>query len=119
MRHVKHNGRRMYTALRTEAVDELLAGKHLTPVVHGNHFWFAWAAFKPGTRIGEVPSADVCIPAVARRQFVWTVAQRRAVQRGLRTDSGEGEHEAAFPRADRERARRCAIKGCNSAIVGR
>ncbi len=28
-----------------------LAGQRLTPVVHGNHFWFAWAAFKPDTRI--------------------------------------------------------------------
>lgn len=28
-----------------------LAGKQLQPVVHGNHFWFAWAAFKPDTRI--------------------------------------------------------------------
>jgi hypothetical protein len=28
-----------------------LAGKQLEPVLHGNHFWFAWAAFKPDTRI--------------------------------------------------------------------
>ncbi len=28
-----------------------LAGKHLEPVVHGTPFWFAWAVFKPGTRI--------------------------------------------------------------------
>jgi hypothetical protein len=28
-----------------------LAGKRLTPVVHGNHFWFSWAVFKPKTRI--------------------------------------------------------------------
>jgi hypothetical protein len=28
-----------------------LQGKHLTSVVHANHFWFAWAVFKPGTRI--------------------------------------------------------------------
>jgi hypothetical protein len=26
-------------------------GKRLAPIVHGNHFWFAWVAFKPGTRI--------------------------------------------------------------------
>ena len=26
-----------------------LAGQSLTPVVHGNHFWFAWAAFAPDT----------------------------------------------------------------------
>ncbi len=34
-----------------EAIDGPLAGKQLTPVIHGTHFWFAWAAFKPGTRI--------------------------------------------------------------------
>ncbi len=28
-----------------------LKGSRLTPVAHGNHFWFAWAAFKPDTRI--------------------------------------------------------------------
>lgn len=28
-----------------------LEGATLTPVVHGDHFWFAWAAFKPDTRI--------------------------------------------------------------------
>ena len=28
-----------------------LAGRMLTPVVNGSHFWFAWAAFKPETRI--------------------------------------------------------------------
>ncbi len=28
-----------------------LQGKQLASVVHANHFWFAWAAFKPGTRI--------------------------------------------------------------------
>ncbi|MEJ7655179.1 MAG: DUF3179 domain-containing (seleno)protein [Chloroflexia bacterium] len=33
------------------AVSGPMAGKQLEPVVHGNHFWFAWAAFKPGTRI--------------------------------------------------------------------
>lgn len=26
-----------------------LAGNSLTPIVHGDHFWFAWAAFKPDT----------------------------------------------------------------------
>ncbi len=31
------------------AVEGPLAGKSLTPVVHGNHFWFAWAVFKPDT----------------------------------------------------------------------
>jgi hypothetical protein len=33
------------------AIDGPLAGEELTPVVHGNHFWFAWGAFKPETRI--------------------------------------------------------------------
>ena len=28
-----------------------LAGSKLTPVVHANHFWFAWGAFKPDTKI--------------------------------------------------------------------
>jgi predicted small lipoprotein YifL len=28
-----------------------LSGSRLTPVVHANHFWFAWAAFKPETII--------------------------------------------------------------------
>ncbi len=26
-----------------------LAGSRLTPLVHGDHFWFSWAAFKPET----------------------------------------------------------------------
>ena len=28
-----------------------LAGSNLTPIVHANHFWFAWGAFKPDTEI--------------------------------------------------------------------
>jgi hypothetical protein len=28
-----------------------LMGRALAPVVHGDHFWFAWAAFQPTTRI--------------------------------------------------------------------
>jgi hypothetical protein len=28
-----------------------LAGKRLTPVVSGSHFWFSWVVFKPTTRI--------------------------------------------------------------------
>ena len=28
-----------------------LQGLRLPPVVHANHFWFAWAAFKPDTRV--------------------------------------------------------------------
>jgi hypothetical protein len=34
-----------------QAVEGPLAGKSLTPIVHGDHFWFAWAAFKPDTII--------------------------------------------------------------------
>ena len=33
------------------ATDGPLAGEQLQPVVHGDHFWFAWAAFKPDTII--------------------------------------------------------------------
>ena len=28
-----------------------LVGKALAPIVHANHFWFAWEAFKPDTKI--------------------------------------------------------------------
>ena len=31
------------------AVEGPLAGERLTPMLHGNHFWFAWAVFKPDT----------------------------------------------------------------------
>ncbi len=34
-----------------QAIDGLLAGSQLTPIVHGNHFWFAWGVFKPDTLI--------------------------------------------------------------------
>ena len=30
-------------------VSGALEGKQLTPIVHGDHFWFSWAAFKPQT----------------------------------------------------------------------
>ncbi|HEY85741.1 MAG TPA: DUF3179 domain-containing protein, partial [Chloroflexi bacterium] len=33
-----------------------LAGQKLTPVLHANHFWFAWAAFAPETRAYGVSS---------------------------------------------------------------
>ncbi len=33
------------------AIDGKLAGAQLELVAHANHFWFAWAAFKPETRI--------------------------------------------------------------------
>ena len=34
-----------------------LSGKTLAPVISGNHFWFAWAAFKPETRGLDTPIA--------------------------------------------------------------
>ncbi len=34
-----------------QAVDGPLTGSQLTPIVHGDHFWFSWAAFKPDTII--------------------------------------------------------------------
>lgn len=34
-----------------QSIDGPLAGKSLSPVVHGDHFWFSWAAFKPDTVI--------------------------------------------------------------------
>ncbi|HYM91695.1 MAG TPA: DUF3179 domain-containing protein [bacterium] len=33
------------------AVDGPLSGSRLAPIVHGDYFWFAWAAFQPGTRV--------------------------------------------------------------------
>ena len=32
-----------------QGVGGVLQGTQLTPIVHGDHFWFAWAAFKPET----------------------------------------------------------------------
>ncbi len=32
-----------------KAIEGPLRGKELTPIIHGDHFWFAWAAFKPNT----------------------------------------------------------------------
>jgi len=34
-----------------QATQGPLAGQSLTPIIHGNHFWFAWGAFKPNTLI--------------------------------------------------------------------
>ncbi|MCH7745624.1 MAG: DUF3179 domain-containing protein [Chloroflexi bacterium] len=34
-----------------QAIEGPLAGKELTRIVHADHFWFAWAAFKPDTII--------------------------------------------------------------------
>jgi hypothetical protein len=30
-----------------------LKGRQLQPVAHGTHFWFAWAAFRPDTRLAD------------------------------------------------------------------
>ncbi len=38
------------------AIKGPLAGKRLAPIVHANHFWFAWAAFKPNTKVYQGPS---------------------------------------------------------------
>ena len=34
-----------------QAIDGTFAGQQLSPIVHANHFWFSWAAFKPDTII--------------------------------------------------------------------
>ena len=34
-----------------EAIDGPMAGQRLTKIVHGDHFWFAWASFMPDTLI--------------------------------------------------------------------
>ena len=34
-----------------QGVEGALAGKRLSPVEHANHFWFAWAAFRPDTTV--------------------------------------------------------------------
>jgi hypothetical protein len=39
--------------LAGEAVEGPLEGRRLEEVAHGNHFWFAWAVFRPDTRIWE------------------------------------------------------------------
>jgi hypothetical protein len=35
------------------AIDGEIAGTQLEPVIHANHFWFAWAVFKPTTEIRD------------------------------------------------------------------
>ena len=39
-----------------EALEGPLEGTKLTPVVHGNHFWFAWAGFNPDTVVRGIDS---------------------------------------------------------------
>ncbi|MFQ5933430.1 MAG: DUF3179 domain-containing protein [Dehalococcoidia bacterium] len=38
-----------------QAIDGELEGSALEPIIHANHFWFAWAAFRPETRIWRAP----------------------------------------------------------------
>ncbi len=49
------------------ATDGPLEGVRLEPIPHGDHFWFAWAAFEPSTRIWSAAAAgspsDVDSPA--------------------------------------------------------
>ena len=35
------------------ATDEPLLGSQLQRVLHGDHFWFSWAAFTPDTRVWQ------------------------------------------------------------------
>ena len=37
-----------------QAIEGPLMGARLKPVVHANHFWFAWAAFYPNTAIRTI-----------------------------------------------------------------
>ena len=37
--------------LSAESAAGSQAGQELQPIVHGDHFWFSWAAFKPDTII--------------------------------------------------------------------
>jgi len=39
------------------AISGPLAGKRLTPVVSGTHFWFAWSVFQPATRVYAEPAS--------------------------------------------------------------
>ena len=45
------DGRGSSWNLAGQAITGPAKGKELTPVVHANHFWFAWAAFKPDTTV--------------------------------------------------------------------
>ena len=38
-------------SILSEGIEGEMAGETLTPIVHGNHFWFAWSAFNPDTLI--------------------------------------------------------------------
>ena len=51
-----------------QAIDGPLTGQQLTPIVHADHFWFSWAAFRPDTIIYQLGMRkrsvirDVCLP---------------------------------------------------------
>lgn len=34
-----------------QGIEGALAGQQLTPIVHGDFFWFAWAAFRPDSKV--------------------------------------------------------------------
>ena len=34
-----------------QAVEGPMAGERLSPILHGDHFWFAWIAFNPSTKV--------------------------------------------------------------------
>ena len=34
-----------------KAIEGPLQGEQLAPIIHANHFWFAWAAFNPHTTV--------------------------------------------------------------------
>jgi hypothetical protein len=39
------------------ATSGLMKGAELGIVFHGNAFWFAWAAFRPETRVWQIPTS--------------------------------------------------------------
>jgi thiol-disulfide isomerase/thioredoxin len=45
-----------------EAIDGPLQGSELNPVVHINHFWFSWAAFRPETRVYSTEDTTQATP---------------------------------------------------------
>ena len=40
------------------AIEGPLAGQQLDRVLHGDHFWFSWAAFTPDTRVWQPPPVE-------------------------------------------------------------
>ncbi len=44
-------------SLLGQAIDGPSTGQQLTPIVHANHLWYAWAAFKPDTLIYQGASS--------------------------------------------------------------